>query len=149
MNDAREMGQSLEPIFGSWAMVVFMIGLLGASYSSLIGNATIGGSMLADGFGFGRSLSSMKVKLSIMAVILFGSTIALIFGSAPINLIIFAQAITIFVVPFIAICILVVANDSKIMGSLKNKFTSNALGIIGLLVLLYLAFNNFKNIFLS
>lgn len=149
VNDAREMGQSLEPIFGSWAMIVFMIGLLGASYSSLIGNATIGGSMLADGLGFGRKLSSMKVKLSIMAVILFGSIIAMIFGSAPVNLIVFAQAITIFVVPFIAICILVVANDSKIMGPLKNKFTSNALGIIGLLVLLYLAFNNFKNIFLS
>ncbi|WP_438318673.1 Nramp family divalent metal transporter [Sporosarcina sp. FA9] len=149
VNDASEMGLSLEPIFGSWASVVFMIGLLGASFSSLIGNATIGGSMLADGFGFGRKLSSMKVKVSIMIVILFGSTIAMIFGSAPINLIIFAQAVTIFVVPFIAISILVIANDKKIMGTLKNKLTSNIFGVIGLLVLLYLAFNNFKNIFFS
>ncbi|MBS4190184.1 Nramp family divalent metal transporter [Bacillus sp. FJAT-49705] len=149
VNNASEMGASLEPLFGSWAMVVFMIGLLGASYSSLIGNATIGGSMLADGLGFGSKLSNMKVKFAIVGVILFGSIVAIIFGSAPVNLIVFAQAVTIFIVPFIAICILVVANDEKIMGSLKNKLTSNLFGILGLLVLLFLAFNNFKNIFLS
>ena len=149
VNNASEMGTSLEPLFGSWAMVVFMIGLFGASFSSLIGNATIGGSMLADGLGFGSKLTNTKVKLSIVAVILFGSIIAIIFGSAPVNLIVFAQAITIFIVPFIAICILVVANDKKIMGTLKNKMTSNILGVLGLLVLLYLAFNNFNNIFLS
>lgn len=149
VNDVSEMGASLEPLFGSWATIVFMIGLLGASYSSLIGNATIGGSMLADGFGFGSKLSNIKVKFAIVGVILFGSIVAIIFGSAPVNLIVFAQAVTIFIVPFIAISILVVANDEKIMGSLKNRLTSNLFGILGLLVLLYLAWNNVKNIFLS
>ena len=80
---------------------------------------------------------------------LFGSIIGIVFGSAPLNLIVFAQAVTIFVVPFIAIAILVVANDKNIMGELKNRLLSNVLGIIGLLVLIYLAFNNIKNIFFS
>ena len=149
VDNATEMGIALEPLFGSWSTFVFMLGLFGASFSSLMGNATIGGSLLADGLGMGSSLSNMKVKLFIIAVMVFGSAIGIIFGSAPLNLIVFAQAITIIVVPFIAIAILVVANDGRIMGELKNKLLSNVLGIVGLLVLLYLAFNNVKNIFFS
>lgn len=149
VNDASEMGLALEPLFGSWSTFVFMLGLFGASFSSLMGNATIGGSLLADGLGLGSSLSNLKVKLLIILVMLFGSIIGIVFGSAPLNLIVFAQAITIFVVPFIAIAILVVANDKNIMGELKNKILSNVLGIIGLIVLIYLAFNNIKNIFFS
>lgn len=149
VNDASEMGLALEPLFGSWSTFVFMLGLFGASFSSLMGNATIGGSLLADGLGLGSSLSNLKVKLLIILVMLFGSIIGIVFGSAPLNLIVFAQAITIFVVPFIAIAILVVANDKNIMGELKNKLLSNVLGIIGLIVLIYLAFNNIKNIFFS
>ncbi|MCZ8531960.1 Nramp family divalent metal transporter [Psychrobacillus psychrodurans] len=147
VNDASEMGLALEPLFGSWSTFVFMLGLFGASFSSLMGNATIGGSLLADGLGLGSSLSNLKVKLLIILVMLFGSIIGIVFGSAPLNLIVFAQAITIFVVPFIAIAILVIANDKNIMGELKNKLLSNVLGIIGLIVLIYLAFNNIKNIF--
>ena len=108
-----------------------------------------GGWLLADGFGVGNNLSNMKVKLFIILVILFGSVIGIVFGSAPLNLIVFAQAVTIFVVPFIAIAILVVANDKRVMGELKNKWLSNTLGIIGLLVLIYLAYNNANNIFFS
>jgi len=114
-----------------------------------MGNATIGGSLLADGLGIGNSLSNMKVKLFINAVMIFGSTIGIVFGSAPLNLIIFAQAITIIVVPFIAVALLVVANDKNVMGDLKNKLLSKALGLVGLLVLIFLAFNNVKNILFS
>lgn len=149
INSAGEMGSALTPLFGSWSTVVFMLGLFGASFSSMVGNATIGGSLIADGLGLGSKLSNKTVRLLIILVMVFGSVIGMIFGSAPINLIIFAQAITILVVPFIAVAILVVANDKKIMGTLKNKVTSNVFGILGLLVLLYLAYNNVKTIFFS
>jgi len=149
VDSVNEMGLTLEPLFGSWATIVFMFGLFGAAFSSLIGNATIGGAMLSDGVGFGNSLKDIRVKLMIIAVMLFGSIIALIFGGAPVNVIVFAQAITIVVVPFIAIALLVVANDKEIMGELKNTTTKNVIAIIGLIVLILLAFNNVKNIFFS
>jgi len=115
----------------------------------LMGNATIGGAMLSDGIGFGNSLKDIRVKLMIIGVMLFGSIVALIFGGAPVNMIVFAQAITIVVVPFIATALLIVANDEKIMGELKNTATKNAIAITGLVVLILLAFNNVKNIFFS
>jgi manganese transport protein len=149
VNSVSEMGMALEPLYGNWATVLFMVGLFGASFSSQMGNATIGGSMLADGLGLGSKLSSKAVKGLILLVMAFGSLIGLIFGSAPINMIIFAQAITIVIVPFIAIAILVVANDEKIMGSLKNTLWKNIVGITGLIVLILLAVNNIINIFLK
>ena len=149
VNSIEEMGIALEPIYGNWATVIFMLGLFGASFSSLMGNATIGGAMISDGFGFGSKLHNMKVKLGIIAVMLFGSIVALIFGGSPVTMIIFAQAVTIIVVPFIAVALLVVANDETIMGDLKNTWFKNVLGILGLIVLVILAINNIINIFLS
>ena len=43
VNSATDMGKALEPVYGSWATYLFMLGLFGASFSSLVGNATIGG----------------------------------------------------------------------------------------------------------
>lgn len=149
VDNAVEMGEALRPSFGSYATFIFMLGLFGASFSSLIGNATIGGSLLSDGFGFGKNLKDKKVRMAIIAVMTFGSIVALLFDGAPVNLIIFAQGITIFIVPVIAIVILLMANRKDVMGELKNGLLSNTLGVIGLLVLLYLAFTNFKNIFLT
>ncbi|MEO4055499.1 Nramp family divalent metal transporter [Solibacillus sp. CAU 1738] len=149
VNNAVEMGEILKPSFGSFSTFVFMLGLFGASFSSLVGNATIGGALLSDGLGLGDNLTSKKVKIAIIIVMLFGSSVALVFNGAPVNLIIFAQGVTIFVVPFIAIAILVIANRKDVMGNLKNGLISNIFGIAGLVVLIYLAFNNFKNIFLS
>ncbi|WP_174729224.1 Nramp family divalent metal transporter [Mesobacillus harenae] len=147
VNSVSEMGLALEPLYGNWATVLFMIGLFGASFSSLMGNATIGGTMLSDGLGMGSKLSSKAVKGFILLVMAFGSLIGIIFGSAPVNMIIFAQAITIVIVPFIAIALLVVANDEKIMGSLKNTLWKNIIGVTGLIVLILLAVNNIINIF--
>lgn len=149
VNNAVEMAEILKPSFGSFAVFIFILGLFGASFSSLVGNATIGGGLLADGLGFGSKLTNIKVKGAIIVVMVFGSIIALVFNGAPLNLIVFAQGVTIFVVPFIAIAILIVANSKKVMGNLTNGIMSNLLGVVGLVVLVYLAYNNFVNIFLN
>ncbi|UTE77433.1 Nramp family divalent metal transporter [Rossellomorea sp. KS-H15a] len=149
VNSVSEMGLALEPLYGNGATILFMVGLFGASFSSQVGNATIGGTMIADGLGLGSTLSSKAVRGFILLVMLFGSSIAMIFGAAPINLIIFAQAITIVIVPIIAVAILVVANDEKIMGSLKNTLWKNIVGFAGLVVLILLAVNNIVNIFIK
>ncbi|MFT4412252.1 Nramp family divalent metal transporter [Fredinandcohnia humi] len=149
VNSAAEMGAALEPLYENWATVMFMLGLFGASFSSLVGNATIGGAMLSDGLNLGRKLETKSVRSLIMLVMVFGTTVGLIFGGSPINMIIFAQAITIIVVPFIAIAILLIANNKEIMGALKNTLWKNIVGVAGLLVLILLAINNIKNIFFS
>jgi len=139
VNSATDMGLALEPLYGNTATVIFMLGLFGASFSSLIGNATIGGSLLADAFSLGNALSSPKVRMLIMLVMLIGAAIALRFGRLPLELIVFAQAITVVIAPLVGLAILVLANDRERMGELKNTITHNIFAILGLLLLLGLS----------
>jgi Mn2+/Fe2+ NRAMP family transporter len=139
---AADMGMALEPVYGKFSFTVFMIGLFGASFSSLLGNATIGGTLLADSLSMGRDLNSVPVKLLITLIVVIGAGVALIFGRLPLELIVFVQGITIFAVPFIGLGIFLIGNDEKIMGSLKNKTWSFILGGVGLLVLVTLAISN-------
>ncbi len=149
VNSASDMGKALEPLYGDFATHIFMLGLFGASFSSLVGNATIGGTLFADALGLGRDLNSRPVKLLISLVIVLGATVALVFGRLPLELIVFAQGVTIFVVPFIGMGMFLIAGDTKLMGSLANSRLARVLGILGILVLLFLAWTNFKNLFLS
>ena len=148
VNSATDMGMALEPVYGSWATNLFMLGLFGASFSSLVGNATIGGTLFADALSLGKDLSTRPVRLSIMMIIVIGAAVAIIFGRLPLQLIIFAQGVTIFVVPFIGLGIFILANDRKVMGDLTNNTITNVLGVIGLVVLFGLAIGNFINLFL-
>jgi Mn2+/Fe2+ NRAMP family transporter len=147
INSATDMAEALEPAFGKYAAYLFLAGLFGASFSSLIGNATIGGSLLGDAFGYGGTLSSKASRALIALVMLIGAVVAIWFGKLPLQLIVIAQAVTIFIVPFIGITIYLVANDRKLMGKYRNKAFSNIAGGIGLLVILFLALNNVKALF--
>jgi len=149
VNSASDMAKALEPIFGTNASTFFLIGLFGAAFSSLIGNASVGGTLLADALGFGSKFSSVKVRYLIALVMIFGAVISIRFGKLPLELIIFAQSITIFVVPFIGTAMYVVANDSKIMGLQKNSITVKVFGALGLLLLFALAINNVETIFFN
>src|SRR5690606_14141382 len=55
VTSATNMGKALEPLLGDNAAHLFLIGLFGSSFSSLIGNAVLGGSLLGDTFGYSSS----------------------------------------------------------------------------------------------
>ncbi|MEX1063702.1 MAG: Nramp family divalent metal transporter [Balneolaceae bacterium] len=147
ITSAADMGIAIEPLFGGFATTLFMVGLFGASFSSLIGNATIGGTLLGDALGYGSRLSELSTRMFIMGVMIAGAAVAVWFGGIPIDLIVFAQGVTIFIVPFIGIILYMTANSGDILGELKNGFWSKFFGLLGLLVLFGLAFRNAYLIF--
>ncbi|MNR04429.1 manganese transport protein MntH [compost metagenome] len=149
VNSASEMSKALQPLFGEYAADLFLVGLFGASFSSLVGNATVGGSLLGDAFGYGSQLSAKMVRLFIALVMVCGATISLVFGKLPLELIIFAQSVTIFLVPFIGYAMYQIANDESIMGTRKNSPYIKVVGAIGLLLLVALAAWNFYNMFIQ
>ncbi|GAA0878593.1 divalent metal cation transporter [Algoriphagus jejuensis] len=149
VNSASEMSKALEPLFGSYAAHLFLAGLFGASFSSLVGNATVGGSLLGDALGFGSRLNSKAVRGFIALVMVCGASISLIFGKLPLELIIFAQSVTVFLVPFIGIAMYFIASDPKIMGRRVNSPFAKIAGAIGLLLLTGLAVWNFNELFIK
>ncbi len=147
VNSATDMAKALEPIFGSKASTLFLIGLFGAAFSSLIGNASVGGTLLSDGLGYGSKFSSKTTRMLIAVVMVVGSVIAIAFGKLPLELIVFAQSVTIFVVPFIGVCLYLIANDASIMGDKKNGTFTRITGAIGLIIIASLAIINVEELF--
>lgn len=147
VNSGSDMARVLEPLFGNYASAFFLIGLFGAAFSSLIGNASLGGTLMADALGFGSNFSSRAVRGLIALVMVIGATIAILFGNLPIQLMIFAQSITILVVPFIGIALYQIANDRAIMKNLTNSTQVKIFGGLGLLILIGLAIRNVQTLF--
>lgn len=147
VNSGSDMARVLEPLFGNYASGFFLVGLFGAAFSSLIGNASLGGTLMGDAIGLGSSINSKGVRLLIALVMVIGAIVAIMFGNLPIQLMIFAQSITILIVPFIGIALYLIANDEKIMKNLKNSRSTRVIGALGLLILLGLAIRNFQTLF--
>ncbi len=147
LTSATDMSKVLEPLFGPYASYLFLTGLFGAAFSSIIGNATVGGTLLGDALGYGSALSAKSTKFFIALVMIFGAIIAILFGKLPLQLIIFAQSITIFIVPMIGISMYLIANDSSIMGKLKNNILAKTFGGLGLVLIIGLALINVKTLF--
>ncbi|GGH28526.1 divalent metal cation transporter [Sphingobacterium alkalisoli] len=146
---AMDMANVLQPLFGGYASGVFLTGLFAASFSSLVGNATVGGSLLADALGFKQGMDTLGSRICIALVMLIGASVAILFGGLPLQLIVLAQSITIFLVPFIGYMMFSVANDSSIMKDNRNSQFQKISGFVGLLCLTGLAVYNFYNMFIK
>jgi Mn2+/Fe2+ NRAMP family transporter len=146
VNDASDLGLALEPLFGETTKLLFMIGLFAASFTSLLGNATIGGTILGDAFGFGHDLQNPRVKAMVVLVIFFGSIIAIIFGRLPLQLIIFAQAITIIVAPAAAVFLLLIAHRKDVMVDRVYNLSQSIIPFTGFLLLIILAFFHLRRL---
>ncbi|QMU28329.1 Nramp family divalent metal transporter [Adhaeribacter radiodurans] len=149
VTSASDMAKALEPLFGKYSSILFLTGLFGAAFSSLVGNASVGGTLLGDALGYGSQLNNQMVRLLIALVMIIGAIIAIVFGKLPLELIVFAQSVTIFLVPFIGIALYFVANDAHLMGKLKNTVTMKIFGSLGLLILILLAASNINELFLK
>lgn len=149
VNKASDMAKALEPLFGRNASYLFLIGLFGASFSSVVGNATVGGCLLADGLGYGSALDSKVVKSAIALVMVAGSVVAIGYEKPPLEMIVFAQRITIFLVPFIGVAMYAISCNANIMGRYVNPTFIRISGLAGLTVLLILAVYNFNELFLK
>jgi len=149
VNSATDMARALEPIFGSNASAFFLIGLFGAAFSSVIGNASVGGTLLSDALGLGSNFSSVNVRYLVALVMIIGAGVAIRFGKLPLELIVFAQSVTIFVVPFIGTAMYMVANDRKIMGDKVNSPFVKITAGLGLVIIFALAVINSKELFFN
>lgn len=144
VNSAIDMAIQLEPFLGPLAKWLFLLGFWSAAFSSFIGNAMIGGTLLADGLGIGSKMESKWAKIFASFVMILGTTVTIIFGKNPIQLLVLAQGTTMLAVPIIAIVIMLLANDEEIMKEHKNPLFLNIIGVISIAWLLFLSFNQLK-----
>ncbi|EME55363.1 Nramp family transporter [Rhodococcus ruber BKS 20-38] len=133
------LAKVFEPIAGPVGSTIFALGLSGAAFSSMVANATAGGTMLSDALGKGPSASTPAAKRTSALILAFGLIVTLVFTSSPIQLIIVAQALTVLIAPLLGLLLLVMSNNHELMGSLRNTWWKNIVGVLGLVAVLSLS----------
>ncbi len=146
---ATDMSIALEPAFGQFASFIFLVGLFGAAFSSLVGNASAGGTLLSDAIGSDASVGAKSSRWFTAGIIVIGAIVSIVFGAAPLQLIVAAQSVTIFIVPIIGFTLFFISNDKSLMGSYVNTPWQKLVIGIGLLLIVTMAIFNFKAIFLN
>uniref|UniRef100_UPI003217E503 Nramp family divalent metal transporter n=1 Tax=uncultured Draconibacterium sp. TaxID=1573823 RepID=UPI003217E503 len=144
VRSAADMAMQLESLFGSSAKIVFSIGLSAAAFSSLMVNAVMGGGLLSDGLGLGRSMNEKMPKIFTSVILLIGMLVAVFFKGDAVYALILASASSILAVPLIAAGIVLIMNNAKVMGKLKNNIWQNVLAILGFIlisVMVYFMYN--------
>ncbi len=142
INSAGDMALQLELLLGSYAKYVFALGFISAAFSSLLVNSVIGGGLLADSIGMGRSMEEKMPKLFTTIILIVGMAIALYVSGngSPVYSLIMAQASSILAVPLIAIGLYLVLNNKEIMGKYKNTNFQNVLAIAGFVLICVLVY---------
>ncbi len=135
VNSAADMALQLESLFGSYAKIIFSLGLCAAAFSSLMVNAVTGGGLLSDGLGLGRTMNEKMPKVFTCVILLLGMLIAVFFRGDVIYALVMAQAASIVAVPLIAIGMYLILNSKEVMGKFRNNTRQNVLAIFGFVLI--------------
>ena len=142
LGSVDDVAKQLAPLFGDLGRPVFCIGLFAAAYSSFLVNSMIGGFILSDGLGLGTKPTGLAPRLLTTAVLLTGMGVALyviLTGIKPVPAIVAAQAVTVLAAPLIGGVLMWLTNNRDVMGDDTNGPVINAVGGVGLLLLVAMA----------
>lgn len=140
--------QSLEPVLGSWARYVGDIGLFAAGLSSVIAVPFTLRAILSKVFNWDAGITATPARVLALIVIAFGAAMAIL-GGSPTQIIVFAQATSGFILPFIALIVLVAANNRKLLGDFVNKAWQNIVGSLAVVLAFILGFWGLYNVVLK
>ena len=135
---ASTMSQELEPLLGSWANSFFAVGLLAAGLTSAIASPLAAAYAVSGALGWPMDMSDKRFKAIWAAVLIVGGIVASI-GTKPLAAIMFAQAANGFLLPIVAVFLLIIMNRSDLLGNYRNRLAANVLGVLVVLVVIGLS----------
>jgi NRAMP (natural resistance-associated macrophage protein)-like metal ion transporter len=130
---AADAAQALQPVAGDFAQALFAVGLLGASLlaAGVLPLATAYSVSEAFGFRKGVNLDFRRAPTFLglfSALVVLGAVVALIPNVPLIQLLVVIQALNGVLLPVILVFLLLLINDRRLVGDLKNSRLYNALG---------------------
>ena len=137
IENAVDMAQQLTPLFGNMATITLGAGLFAAGLTSAITAPLATGYIVQEIFK--SSNSRRPFQIGALIVILSG-TFAALLGYRPVELIFVAQIANGLLLPIIAIFLLRLANNRKLLGEYANGLKANILGAAILLITTALGF---------
>lgn len=145
VESAADMARALEPVLGSWARIVFAVGLFAAGMTSAVTAPLAAALATAGALGWTVDLRSPRLR-AVWASVLGVGLLFVLVGGSPVEMILFAQAANGILLPVVAIFLLVAVNDRRRMGDAANGLAPNLLGGLAVLVSALLALRAFRSV---
>lgn len=144
--EGSDLAEALRPLLGDAAPWVFALGLFAAGFTSALAGPLGAAYAITGVLGVSNDLRSTPARIVWMSTLAVGGIIALT-GFNPIQIIVIAQAANGLLLPIVAILLLVVMNNKRIMGKYTNGPVANILGWLIVAVVIFLAGYQFADIF--
>ncbi|HEY9570702.1 MAG TPA: Nramp family divalent metal transporter [Metalysinibacillus sp.] len=132
-----DLSIQLEPLFGTWAKVFVSVGIFAAGFSSALASPLGAAVTLSSIFGWQGGMKNKKFKLVFVGIIIIGIVTSAT-GFEPIQILLLAQALNGIILPVVAIYLLIIMNNKKLLGDYANKWINNLIGIIIVAICVFL-----------
>ncbi len=145
VNNASDLAIQLEPILGNWATAFIGIGLFAAGLTSAV-TAPLAAAYATCGImGWKKDMKSARFRSIWMVILGIGVVLSAV-GLKPVPAIVFAQAANGILLPIIAIYLLWVMNDKKLLGEHRNHLSMNIIGGLVVLVAIFLGLRSLLSV---
>ena len=114
-----QLAELLVPFLGKAANIVMGIALLGAGFSSLLGNTQRGMVLLSAGFDKDVALESKNIRWGCVATLVFACIVCFVYGGSPTQLIFIANIATSIATPVAGLFITLMFWKNEVQGGLK------------------------------
>jgi Mn2+/Fe2+ NRAMP family transporter len=145
IRDAADAAQSLRPLAGDWAYILFALGLFNASLfaASILPLSTA--YTVCEGLGLESGVERRFSEAPAFywlytALIVAGGAVVLIPGLPLIKIAVFSQVVNGAVLPFVLIFMLLLINKKELMGEYVNKRTFNIIAWATTVIMIGLTF---------
>ncbi len=133
--DSMELAyQTLTPLYGSLAAVVFGIAILASGISSSMVSVMAGVSLIESYAG--RRFEEWKVRLAARLINMIPLSVAIHLGWSTLDILVYSQAVLSATLPLVLIPLTIMARDRRIMGSLANKPIITVLAVLSTLLII-------------
>lgn len=144
--EGTDLAEALRPLVGDAAPWVFAAGLFAAGFTSALAGPLGAAYAITGVMGLDHDLRSTPARIVWIAILVTGGIIAAT-GFNPIQIIVIAQAANGLLLPIVAIILMIVMNNRRIMGEYTNGLLNNVLGWLIVGVVVFLAGYQFADIF--
>jgi len=139
MENVAQMLELLEPLAGTFATVLFTVGVIAAGLSSQFPNVALLPWLLNDYHQRGSEVRRLDYRLYVLGISLLGLIVP-IFNARPILVMTASQAFGALILPATTLCLLILGNRRKLMGPHKFSLMINLLLIAVLIFALTMSY---------
>ena len=132
LEKATQMIDLLEPLAGSFATTIFVIGIVAAGVSSQFPNVLMLPWLLCDFNESERDMTLPRYRIIVGIISLLGLVVPML-GARPVFVMIVSQAFNAVILPVTVACILYLGNRRDLMGEHRNSVTAN--GVLTVILL--------------